>query len=170
MMDTTIDALRNLYIAEGGTADTFTATIIPDAINQIAGFKSIKDINVQPEKGTTDFWGTKASAMQSGISVADGAITGTLKYLSTGQLVNDWGAGNFLALKFVDPNNAADVDHIRVRLNPSEGSGWVNLDADMNGVFKITATTQKFEVEVFMKSGMSKLQIFDLSGLVLEDA
>lgn len=168
MMDTTIDALKNLFVALGGSAETFKATIIPDAINAIAGFVGIKDINVQPEKSTTDFWGTKASAMQTGLSVADGAITGTLKYLAEGELVTYWGAGNFMALKFVDPNE--NTDYIEVRMNPTGGAGWVKLDSDMNGVFKVADTEQKFEVRTVMKDGVSKVQIFDLSGLTLESA
>ena len=43
------------------------------------------------------YWGTAVSDMQSNIAVSGNKITGTLKYLAEGQLVTDWGAGNFLA-------------------------------------------------------------------------
>lgn len=118
----------------------------------------------------TDFWGTTASDLQSGITVANGAITGTLKYLSTGQLVTDWGAGNFLALAFTDIDTRAAT--VKVGLRPSQGSGLVDIvpDPDRMGVFKITdKDTQKFVVESADPSGTKTTQIFDLSGLTLEE-
>ena len=79
---------------------------------------------------------TKVSNIQTGVNIADGAITGTLKYLATGPIADNWGAGNFMALKFIDPNT--NTDKIDVRMNPTAGTGdgWVTLDGDMNGVFK----------------------------------
>ena len=60
------------------------------------------------------------------IVISGGKITGTLKYLSSGQLVTDWGAGYFMALKFsdIDPR----LTTVKVGLTPSEGSGLVALD------------------------------------------
>lgn len=108
--------------------------------------------------------------MQEDVEVEDGAITGTLHYLSDGQLVTDWGAGNFLALKFTDIDE--DATSVKVGLDPSAGSGLVEIidDPDKNGVFKITdKDTQKFVVE--QSDGLFKLrQTFDLSGLTVEDS
>lgn len=108
--------------------------------------------------------------MQSDVEVADGAITGSLSYLSSGQLATDWGAGNFLALKFTDLD--ADATSVKVGLDPSAGSGLVEIidDPDKMGVFKITdKDTQKFVVE--QSDGLFKLrQTFDLSGLTVEDS
>lgn len=108
--------------------------------------------------------------MQSSIAIADGAITGTLKYLSSGQLVTDWGAGNFLALGFEPDSRAASV---KVGLQPSQGSGLVELvgDPDMMGVFKITdKDTQKFVIISSDTGGQTVKQVFDLSGLTVEDS
>lgn len=119
----------------------------------------------------TDFWGTLASDLQSGITIGDGAITGTLKYLSSGQLVTDWGAGNFLALAFTDLDTRAAT--VKVGLRPSQGSGLVDIvpDPDRMGVFKITdKDTQKFVVESADPSGTKTTQVFDLSGLTVEDS
>ena len=46
--------------------------------------------------------------MQDDVEVSEGgdALTGTLNYLTSGQLVTDWGEGYFLALKAP----SADVD------------------------------------------------------------
>lgn len=106
--------------------------------------------------------------MQTGLSVANGAITGTLKYLDSGQLVTDWGAGNFMALKFT--NIDSDATSVKVGMEPSQGSGLVELinDPDKNGVFKVTnKDIQKFVVESTV-GGFLNRQEFDLSGLTCQ--
>ena len=90
---------------------------------------------VSAEDGTTDMFGTLVSALQNNISVGDNKITGTLYEQTTGQIVTDWGAGYFLALKFSEVEGATSYT---VGLDPSVSSGPVQLDADMNGIFKIT--------------------------------
>lgn len=108
--------------------------------------------------------------MQEDIEFADGAVTGTLHYISEGQLVTDWGAGNFLAFKISDIDE--DATSCKVGLEPSEGSGLVEIidDPDKNGVMKITdKDTQKFVI--VSSDGVYKLkQSFDLSGLTVEDS
>lgn len=104
--------------------------------------------------------------MQTSLTVGDGAITGTLKYLSTGALATDWGAGNFMALKFT--NNDTRITSIKVGLDPSVSSGLVELDEDMNGVFKVTdKDAQKFVVVVSGGKASERYE-FDLSGLTVE--
>lgn len=123
-------------------------------------------LTVEAEDGETNLFGRKVKTMQTGITIADGAITGTLKYISSGAIAQDWGPGNFLCLKVPD----ADITNmtVRVGLNPSQGSGLVALDSDKNGVFKVTdKNTQKFVV--LQQDGVkTKLQEFDLSGLTIE--
>ena len=127
-------------------------------------------MTVEAAAGSTDFWGTTASQMQSDVAVANGKITGTLAYLDEGQLVTDWGAGNFLALQFSDlDENATSV---KVGLDPSQGSGLVEIidDPDLNGVFKITdKDTQKFKI-VSTDGESTNTQVFDLSELVCTPA
>ena len=104
--------------------------------------------------------------MQSDIQVGANAITGTLKYLDEGALVDTWGAGNFIALKFSDiPATATSV---KVGLDPSQSSGLVEIinDPDKNGAFKVTSTTQKFKV-VVTDGTNTKTTVYDLSGLTL---
>ena len=120
------------------------------------------------ESGSTNFWGTLGSEIQTDLSVEDNAITGTLHYLSEGQLVNDWGAGYFMALKLTDIDESATS--VKVGMDPSEGSGLVEIlnDPDKNGVFKVTnKDTQVFKV-VTTDGTHTKTQTFDLSGLTLE--
>ena len=123
-------------------------------------------VTVSAVDSDTDFWGTAASALQSDITVANGAITGSLKYLASGQLVTDWGAGNFLGLAISDVDSRAAS--VKVGLEPSQGSGLVEIlgDPDMMGVFKITdKDTQKFVVLSADTAGQKLKQVFDLSGL-----
>lgn len=167
---TNLDALKNLYVANGGNlADINDATTSAEVINAIAGYIGVTDTGVQAEKSTATLFGTKVSAMQSNVVVADNAITGTLKFIQgglaqSGPLAGD---GNFLALKFI---NNASADSIKVGLVPSlSNMDLVELDSDMNGVFKITGSlNQKLKV-VTTKGSIQKIQTFDLSGLILEE-
>lgn len=108
--------------------------------------------------------------MQTNLSVGTVAITGTLKYLDSGALATDWGAGNFMALKF-STSDWTKFTSLKVGLNPSVSSGLVELinDPDKNGVFKVTdKTTQRFVIEAVTPIGESRKE-YDLSALVTED-
>lgn len=168
---TNVEALKNQYVALGGSLeDVADINTNAEMLNAIAGFDAIEDVNVQAEKANTEYLGVKASQMQTGLVVADGAVTGTLKFIQggispSGPLAGD---GNFMFLKFVDPNGA---DEVKVGLVPSAGTGMVALDPDMNCVFKVAGqiggVDQVLKV-VTTKDGVSKTQTFDLSGLTLE--
>lgn len=121
-------------------------------------------VTAAPEAGTTSLWGHTVSSLQSGVSVSNGAITGTLSYINSGALKRDWGAGNFLALKFTD---YADADKIMVGLVPSVSSGLVALDEDMNAVFKVTDKAKQVLVVDACKDEDVVRQTFTLSGLTL---
>jgi hypothetical protein len=106
------------------------------------------------------------------VTVSDGAITGTLKFIEgglaeSGPLAGD---GNFLAIKFT-AEDWSDYTSVKVGLNPSaSGMGLVELidDPDKDGVFKITdKDTQNFEVVVSDGTKTSTFS-YDLSGLICE--
>lgn len=140
-----------------------------EILDKIAGGIAFGSSNVTLATPTanTDFWGTKTSDMQTSVAVANGAITGTLTKLTSGQLVTDWGEGYFLSLKFT--KNNAKITDIKVGLDPSVSSGLVSLDADMLGVFKITnKDAQKFVV-ISTDGEVSFKQTYDLSGLTLSE-
>lgn len=112
------------------------------------------------------------SSMQSGVTVADGKITGTLKMMKAANgITSHWGIGNFLCLDF----SAADwsaYSSVMVGLDNSQGSGLADIipDPDKNGLFKITdKNTQRLMVVTTSADGRQKnVQYFDLSGLVCE--
>ena len=136
-----------------------------------ASVTPLSPVTVAAETGSTKVYNVLTSNMQTGVTVANGKITGTLKYLSGSNSITDlWGEGNFLVLKFSDIDEHATS--VKVGLDPSAGSGLVELlgDPDMNGVFKITSKElQKFKV-VSSNSGTSTVQEFDLSELTLQNA
>lgn len=123
---------------------------------------------VNAEDAGSELFGTLVSDIQDGVTVSDDAITGTLKYLDTGDIANYWGAGNFIALKFT--NIPAEATSVRVGLDPSQGDGLVEIisDPDKNGVFKISdKDTQVFKV-VVTDGTNTTTKTYDLTGLILE--
>ncbi len=129
------------------------------------------DVYALPMLPNEEVWGYTVSELQSGVSVArNDAITGTLKYISTGALPDRWGAGNFLALRFKNiPSNATSC---KVGLDPSQSSGLVEIidDPDRAGTFKVTdPTSQVFVIETTI-NGVVNRQTFSLTGLTLQAA
>lgn len=120
-------------------------------------------VTVSPATGT--YWGTPTTDMQSDIEVVDDKFTGTLKYLDSGELVTTWGAGNFIALKFEVPDVATSC---KVGLEPSRGSGLVELDEDKDGVFKVSDKDGQKFVVVTTDGEYTLTQKFDMSELVCE--
>ena len=84
------------------------------------------------------------------------------------EITRVWGEGNFLALQFDDWDETAD--HVYVGLDPSYGSGLVDVinDPDKNGVWKITdKDAQRFIVKV-TKGTDQRVKSYNLSGLTLQ--
>ena len=166
-MDTISSALTkiaNIY----GVTDIDSNDTSAEILDKIAGGMVFGSSNVTVAAATkSSYWGTQVSAMQTSLAVSNGKITGTLHKLTSGQLVTDWGEGYFMALKFTKDNAAATS--IKVGLRPSVSSGLVELDADMDGVFKVTnKDSQKFEV-LTSNGVVDFAQFYDLSELVLSD-
>ena len=114
------------------------------------------------------YWGHTVASLQENIVVENGAITGTLKYVNSGALKQDWGAGNFIALAFSNPDSTA-TKH-RVGVKPSAGSGLGELDSDMDAVVKITDKIKQNFVVESTDGHRTHRQVLDLSGLTCEEA
>ena len=90
-----------------------------------------------------------------------------MKYLSTGSIADQWGSGNFMVLKF---DWGEGADKVLVGMNPSQGSGMVDItdDPDKNGVFKVTdKNNQSFKVKVFKGENVTEYT-YTLGKLVCE--
>lgn len=124
--------------------------------------------------GQTYPWTDKTpSDFQTSVAVADGEITGTLKFIENGLSPSGplAGDGYFLALKFDNFASGLTYNNVKVGLNPSQGTGLVTLDSDKNAVFKISdKAQQKIEVVQSDNNGHRNIQYFGLSGLTLEPA
>ena len=133
---------------------------------------NLSDATVAPEAQGSSVFNVSVSNIQgSDLAVANGAFTGTSKYLSGSNAITDvWGEGNFVAFKLsnIDPKATS----VKVGLVPSAGRGLVEIltDPDKNGIFKITdKTTQKFRV--ITSDGTSQnIQDYSLAGLTLAPA
>ena len=104
------------------------------------------------------------------MTVNGNKITGTLKYVTdyTGFSSDPaLQSGNFLALKFSDIDE--NITSVKVGIEPGTPAVEVINDPDMNGVFRIlNPATNKFVVTI-SDGSHTKRQVFDLSGLTLED-
>lgn len=126
-------------------------------------------ITLAAESGSTKMFGHNVSDLQSNVAINGNKITGTLNNITSGSLVDTWGEGHFLALKFT-ASDWAEYTSVMVGLDPSQSSGLVEIinDPDKNGTFKVTATTQKFKI-VATNGTKTKTQEYDLSDLVLAE-
>lgn len=122
-----------------------------------------------PEEQNVELFGTLVSDIQgTDLTVGTNAITGTLKRLTSGSIVDVWGEGNFVALKFSDFDSAATS--VKVGLYPSQGSGLVEIltDPDKNGVFKVTDKNSQVIRTVTTDGTRATVKDYSLSGLTLE--
>ena len=167
MNETIREALNALAVVHGVDASQLNDDT-SDIIKAIAGADAYKSaVSIASADADEDFWGTKTSDMQTGLTVANGAITGTLTKLTSGSLVETWGEGYFIALKFTNSNSK--LTSIKAGMNPSVSSGLVELDEDMLGVFKVSnKDDQRFET-LATDGELEFASFYDLSGLTLSE-
>lgn len=163
MKTKTVNALKDLYIANGGSlSDVITINTIPDIIEAIAGSDSL-NIQVLAEDGEAEIFGAKVKTYQAACIPLKENILGYWTEIEGGLTPTGTlsGTGYFVALKFV---NTCNADKIEVGVEPSETNmGLVELDEDMNAVFKISNfETQKIVVKV-TKNGITKTTKYALN-------
>ena len=107
------------------------------------------------------------------MSIADGAITGTLT--KTNAFSNPWGEGYFMALKWT----GADLTNtdVYVGVEPTAGTGMLPLDSDKDALLKLSyfddddKPTQELVVRAVSKTDPAFFveDRYDLSGLTLSE-
>ena len=164
---TSVEAMGKLYESLGGNPEDFTAITNPEAIMMLSEIEGVKKVIADAEAQSSVLFETSVSDMQGAdLTVGDGYISGTLKKLTTGSLVDVFGAGHFMALRFINLNPGAVV---KIGIVPTEGTGFVALDEDMNATIKVTdKDSQTFQI-LTEKDGITKKQVYDLSMLTLEE-
>lgn len=111
------------------------------------------------------------NTLQNGVTVKDGVISGTLKYVTDyTQFSSDPALqqGNYLAVKFEDIDPSATS--VKVGIEPGTPAAEIINDPDKNGVFRIlNPATNKLVITV-TDGEHTEVQKFALSGLTLEPA
>lgn len=166
-MNTTVDELKTLYVKMGGkladVKDLKTDAELIDKIEDIAVSASPKVI-VLPEAQSATMYGETVSNMQAAdVQVVGNAIIGNVKKLTTGELPDYWGAGNFIALKFVIVDPDVTFENVQVGIK-----NLATLDGDLNGAIKIEDKTLPFRVIVTV-DGQEYKYNYNLNGLTLAE-
>lgn len=134
----------------------------------------LTDLTVTADAADATYpWTDKKPAdFQSDIAVADGKVTGSLKFIDgglspSGPLAGD---GYFLALKFDNYSSGLTYANVQVGIVPSaSGMALQTLDSDKNAVFKVTdKDNQKIKIVQSDTAGHKNIQILDLRDLELE--
>lgn len=115
--------------------------------------------------GATDFWGTTASQLQTGLTVNETTkkITGTLNYIATGQIVTDWNNHNFMGLYISSTDD-------RVAYFKAGIKNLVKLDEDGLILVSVEDKTKPLRVVTVYENGQEVETDYDISGLTLADA
>ena len=132
--------------------------------------KPFVSLTVEPLAQTDTIYGITVSTLQADdVAVNGTAITGTLKYIGSGEPATTWGAGNFIALNFDDL--ATNATSIKVGLEPSVSSGLVEIsEEDHSGIFKITDKDNQKFVTVVTDGVHTVKTEYDLRGLTLNNS
>lgn len=132
----------------------------------------LTDLTISPDD-SEDYFGSGlgASDIQSDIAIADGKITGELKFIEGGIAPGTLsGDGYFIGLKFSNFAEGLTYENVQVGLVPSStGMPLQTLDNDKNAVFKITdKDTQKIKIVQSDAQGHKNIQLLGLADLTLE--
>ena len=131
----------------------------------VSGVNAGVKVTVLPQ--TDSVYGTAVSDIQdANMKLIGTNFKGTSKWLASGSIASDWGAGNFIAVDFEDLPESADK--IMVGLEPSMGSGMVELTPDdTKSVFKVEdKDLQKLVIKTTIGSRTIN-QTYSLKGVTL---
>ena len=164
-MGTTVDELKTLYVKMGGkfadVEDLQTDAEIIDKIEDIAVTPNPKVIVLPMGQSETIYNETVSNMQGADFGLVGNAFIGSVKKLTSGELPDYWGAGTFVALKFiiVDP----DVTYSDVKVGIKN---LATLDGDLAAAIKIEDKTKPFRVVVNVDGNEYKYN-YNLNGLTL---
>ena len=144
---TMVDELKLLYVKMGGkmadVKDIQTDAEMIDKIEDIAvnGIPKVVVIPMGQSERIEDYSVDINDMQGADFAVVDRAIIGSVKKLSSGVLPDYWGAGNFMALKFVIIDPDVSPSDVKVGIK-----GLAALDNDLIAAIKIEDKTKPFRV------------------------
>ncbi len=166
---TMVDELKLLYLKMGGkmadVKDVQTDAEMIDKIEDIA-VNGVPKVVVlpMPQGSSIPDYSVDINDMQGAdFAVVDRAIVGSVKKLSSGVLPDYWGAGNFMALKFVIIDPDVSPSDVKVGIK-----GLTALDNDLIAAIKIEDKTKPFRV-ITTIDGYEYKDEYNLNGLSLAE-
>lgn len=164
-----VDELKTLYLKMGGKfadiKDLQTDAELIDKIEDIAvnGIPKVVVIPMGQSERIEDYNVDVDDMQGADFAVVDRAIIGSVKKLSSGVLPDYWGAGNFMALKFVIIDPDVSPSDVKVGIKNT-----VALDNDLIAAIKIEDKTKPFRV-ITTIDGYDYEDKYNLNGLSLAE-
>lgn len=166
MNSTTVAELKLLYVKMGGkmadVADIETDAEMIDKIEDIAVSTNPKVV-VVPLAQSAEVYGETVSNMQSAdFGFVGNAAIGTVKKLTSGQLPEWWGDGNFVALNCIIVDPDVELSDVQVGIR-----SLATLVDDGVVALKIEDKTETFKVVVHT-ADYDYTYNYNLNGLIME--
>lgn len=169
MNNTTVEELKTLYVKMGGkyadVKDIQTDAEMIDKIEDIAVTPNPKVLVVpMAQTERIDDYSVDVDDMQGAdFQPLGNAFIGTVKKLTSGALPDYWGAGNFMALRFIIVDPDVSPKDVQVGIK-----NLATLDNDLIGAIKVEDKTKPFRVIVTV-DGNKYTYNYNLNGLTLAE-
>lgn len=169
MSNTSVDELKLLYVKMGGkmadVANLQTDAELIDKIEDIAvnGVPKVVVLPMGQSETITDYSVDVADMQGADFKIVERAMVGSVKKLSSGVLPDYWGAGNFMALRFIIIDPDVSPEDVKVGIN-----GLAALDSDLLAAVKIEDKTKPFRV-ITTIDGYDYEDDYNLYGLTLAE-
>ena len=166
---TTVEELKALYIKMGGKyadiKDIQTDAEMIDKIEDIAvnGIPKVVVIPMGQSERIEDYNVDVDDMQGADFQIIERAMIGSVKKLTSGVLPDYWGAGNFIALKFIIVDPDVSPSDIKVGIKNT-----VALDNDLIAATKIEDKTKPFRV-ITTIDGYDYEDDYNLNGLTLAE-
>lgn len=169
MNGTTVEELKLLYVKMGGkmadVEDVQTDAEMIDKIEDIAvnGVPKVVVLPMGQSESIPDYSVDVADMQGADFQIVERALVGTVKKLSSGVLPDYWGAGNFMALKFIIIDPDVTPEKVKVGIK-----NQVALDNDLIAAIKIEDKLLPFKV-ITTIDGYEYEDDYNLYGLTLQE-